>query len=157
MSTFSLVCLLISFILYFLYVSIVYFKYKPDCISKSYYILDNRNSFTVWLSIVALLIFPAWVEISPIAFQFLPFLSVISLFAVAAFPKYLESDRTVHIIAAAVSWIISLVWCLLIHQYIVPISLAIAVFVLYFTRQNNILYQIESFAFLNIYLSILLN
>lgn len=157
MSTFSLVCLLISFILYFLYVIIVYFKYSPDCISKSYYMLADKDSFTIWLTIVSLLIFPAWVEISPITFQFLPFLSVLSLLVVAIFPKYLESDRTVHIVAAIVSWILSLIWCLLIHQYIIPILLAVIVSILYFTRQNNILYWTESSAFLNIYISILLN
>jgi hypothetical protein len=68
MTFFALTCLVISLILYAGYITYIYIKYKPDCISRSYYLLKNKYIFTIWIILVACLIFPAWVEISPIYF-----------------------------------------------------------------------------------------
>ena len=157
MSTFSLVCLLISFILYLLYVILVYFKYSPDCISKSYYVLTNKNFFTIWLIIVSILIFPAWVEISPIYFQFLPFLSVCSLAIVGLCPNYLDSDRIIHITAASITCILSLIWNLVAGMYLLPILFCMILIILYALKAKNCFFWTENLAFLNIYLSILLS
>jgi hypothetical protein len=68
MSIFALICLLLSIILYFTYTSITYIKYKPSCISETYYYIKKKELFTIWMLLVSFLIFPAWVEISPINF-----------------------------------------------------------------------------------------
>jgi hypothetical protein len=68
MSIFALICLLLSIILYFTYTSITYIKYKPRCISETYYYIKKKELFTIWMLLVSFLIFPAWVEISPINF-----------------------------------------------------------------------------------------
>ena len=91
MSGFALVCLILSAIIYLTYIIVIYIKYKPSCISESYYKMKHGYWFTVWILLVSFLIFPAWVECSPICFQFLPFLSVVSLGSVGINPRYLES------------------------------------------------------------------
>lgn len=157
MSTFALVCLILSVLTYGIYVSIVYAKYKPSCISESYYKIKHGYLFTVWMLLVSFLIFPAWVEISPICFQFLPFLSSISLGIVGLNPKYLGSDRKAHIIATGLAVIISLIWNIVTGVYIIPIILLIAVIVLWIVKIQNPLFWTECAAFFNIYLSIFLS
>lgn len=154
MTTFALVCLICSMVLWILYVGITYAKYQPDCISKTYYLLDNGNLFTIWIIVVSFLIFPAWVEISPINFQFLPFLSVVALSAVGISPRYLEQDRSIHITSAGITLVLSLIWNIVSHTYIVPIILAIVLTILYFTSVKNKFFWTECLAFINIYLSI---
>lgn len=153
---FSSVCLFISFTLWLTYILYIYIRYEPDCISKSYYLTKNKNIFTAWIIAVAILIFPAWVEISPICFQFLPFLSVISLGVVGLCPRYLESDRKVHIIASAVTCILSLIWNIVSGTYIIPIVLGIILVIVYVSSIKDKFYWTECLAFLNIYLSIIL-
>ena len=157
MSTFALVCLILSVTLYTLYVSIVYSKYKPSCISESYYKIKHGYMFTAWILLVSFLIFPAWVEISPVCFQFLPFLSSIALGVVGLNPKYLGSDRAAHIVATGITTVISLIWNIVTGIYTIPIVLLIGVIILWLTRVSNPLFWTECAAFSNIYLSILLS
>lgn len=157
MSTFALVCVLLSLTLYTTYISIIYFKYKPSCISESYYKIKHGYMFTAWMLLVSFLIFPAWVEISPICFQFLPFLSSISLGAVGLNPKYLGSDRKAHIIAAGLAVTISLIWNIVTGVYIIPILLLVGVIIMLIARVSNPLFWSECAAFSNIYLSIFLS
>ena len=157
MTLFALICLILSVIIYTLYVSVVYAKYKPSCISESYYKIRHGWMFTAWTLLVSFLIFPAWVEISPICFQFLPFLSSISLGAVGLNPRYLESDRKAHIIAAGLAVIISLIWNVVTGVYIIPILLLIGVIIMLVSKISNPLFWTECAAFSNIYLSIFLS
>lgn len=157
MTLFALICLILSALIYTLYVSIVYTKYKPSCISESYYKIKHGYLFTAWTLLVSFLIFPAWVEISPICFQFLPFLSSISLGAVGLNPRYLESDRKAHIIAAGLAVIISLIWNVVTGVYIIPILLLIGVIIMLVSKISNPLFWTECAAFSNIYLSIFLS
>lgn len=148
---------MISFIIYILYIVYIYVKYQPDCISQSYYLLKNKNIFTLWIILVAFSLFPYWVEISPICFQFLPFLSVCSLAIVGLCPNYLDSDRTIHITAASITCILSLIWNLVTGTYLLPILLCMILIILYVSKVKNCFFWAENLAFLNIYLSILLS
>lgn len=157
MSTFGLVCLILSLVLYSAYVIIMYVKYKPSCLSETYYLAKNGNLFTIWLLLVSFLIFPAWLEISPISFQFLPFLSVVSLGIIGLSPKYLSSDRRTHIISTIAAVILSLTWSIVTGMYIIPLILGIILIILCFMSAKNKLFWTENLAFSNIYLSILLS
>ncbi len=148
---------MISFIIYILYIVYIYVKYQPDCISQSYYLLKNKNIFTLWIILVAFSLFPYWVEISPIYFQFLPFLSVCSLAIVGLCPNYLDSDRTIHITAASITCILSLIWNLVTGTYLLPILFCMILIILYVSKVKNCFFWAENLAFLNIYLSILLS
>lgn len=148
---------MISFIIYILYIVYIYVKYQPDCISQSYYLLKNKNIFTLWIILVAFSLFPYWVEISPIYFQFLPFLSVCSLAIVGLCPNYLDSDRTIHITAASITCILSLIWNLVTGTYLLPILFCMILIILYVSKVKNCFFWAENLAFLNIYLSVLLS
>lgn len=144
---FSLTCLILSCIICFSYIFYIRIKYKPDCISQSYYILGNV--FTVWLITTAFLIFPAWVEISPIYFQFLPFLSVISLSIVGLCPRYFDKDRIPHIAGACVTGVLSIIWNIVSGTLYVPLILLLI-------PLKDKLFWVECLAFLNIYSSIII-
>ncbi len=155
MSTFALVCLIASFLAYSIYVGIIYKKYQPSCISESYYLIKNKGLFTFWIILVSFLIFPAWVEISPINFQFLPFLSVIFLGSVGVNPRYLGSQKTVHIVSALLAGIVSLTWNIVTGMYVIPIICMLTLVILYILQVKNLLFWTECAAFSNIYLSII--
>lgn len=157
MSLFAIICLILSLTCYIAYILYTYIRYNPSCISETYYCLKREELFTVWVLLVSFLIFPSWVEISPINFQFLPFLSVVSLASVGMAPKYLEEDRKVHIVSAILTSIISLIWNIVSGMYIIPLILVILVIILAVSKTHNLLFWIENTAFLNIYLSILLS
>lgn len=157
MSTFALVCLISSIVIYLLYVSVVYVKYRPSCISESYYKINHGYMFTVWMLLVSFLIFPSWVECSPICFQFLPFLSSVALGVVGLNPQYLGSDRIAHIVATGITATISLIWNIVTGIYVIPIMLLIGVIILWLIKIKNPIFWTECAAFSNIYLSILLS
>ena len=154
---FSSICLILSIILYCIFMGVVYISYHPYRISNSYYVIKNQNLFTYWIILVAFLIFPSWVEITPIAYQFLPFLSVLGLCLVGIFPKFLESDRPIHIAGATLACIISIIWNIVTQTYIIPLVLLVMIIILCALSIPNKLFWIENSAFMNIYLSILFN
>ena len=156
MSIFALSCLILSIIVYAGYTSYIRIKYKPDCISQSYYLLKNGNIFTVCIIAVAFLTFPAWVEISPIYFQFLPFLSVVALTLVGLCPRYLEQDRVPHIAGASVTCILSIVWNIVSGTLLIPAILLIVLILLFAFNIRDKLFWTECLAFLNIYSSIII-
>lgn len=156
MSAFALSCLILSIIIYTGYTSYIRIKYKPDCISQSYYLLQNGNIFTVCIIAISFLTFPAWVEISPICFQFLPFLSVVALMLVGLCPKYLGQDRIPHIAGASVTCILSIVWNIISGTLLIPALLLIVLILLFAFNIRDKLFWTECLAFLNIYSSIII-
>ena len=156
MSTFALSCLILSVIIYTGYTSYIRIKYKPDCISQSYYLLQNGNIFTMCIIAIAFLTFPAWVEISPICLQFLPFLSVVALMLVGLCPKYLGQDRIPHIAGASVTCILSIVWNIVSGTLLIPTLLLIVLILLFAFNVRDKLFWTECLAFLNIYSSIII-
>lgn len=156
MSAFALSCLILSIIIYTGYISYIRIKYKPDCISQSYYLLKNGNIFTICILSIAFLTFPAWVEISPICFQFLPFLSVVALMLVGLCPRYLGQDRIPHIAGASVTCILSIVWNIVSGTLLIPAILLIVLILLFAFNVRDKLFWTECLAFLNIYSSIII-
>lgn len=156
MSAFALSCLILSIIIYTGYTSYIRIKYKPDCISQSYYLLKNGNIFTICILSIAFLTFPAWVEISPICFQFLPFLSVVALMLVGLCPRYLGQDRVLHIAGASVTCILSIVWNIVSGTLLIPAILLIVLILLFALNIRDKLFWTECLAFLNIYSSIII-
>lgn len=156
MSAFALSCLILSIIIYTGYTSYIRIKYKPDCISQSYYLLQNGNIFTMCIIAISFLTFPAWVEISPICFQFLPFLSVVALMLVGLCPKYLGQDRIPHIAGASVTCILSIVWNIVSGTLLIPALLLIVLILLFAFNIRDKLFWTECLAFLNIYSSIII-
>lgn len=147
-------CLVLSRTVFFIYVCTIYAKYKPSCISESYYLLKHKWIFTLWVIAIAFLTFPAWLDASPDNFQALAFLSVISLIGIGIAPRYLENDRKIHISATCFAALFSLIWTAVTGLFILPIVLSIILLILYFIKIPNILFWIETSAFLNIFIQI---
>ena len=118
--------------------------------------LNNGNIFTACIVAIAFLTFPAWVEISPICFQFLPFLSVIALMLVGLCPKYLEKDRISHIAGASITCILSIVWNIVSGTLLIPALLLIVLILLFVFNVKDKLFWTECLAFLDIYSSIII-
>ena len=156
MSAFALSCLILSLTIYIGYTVYIRIKYKPDCISQSYYLLNNGNIFTACIVAIAFLTFPAWVEISPICFQFLPFLSVIALMLVGLCPRYLEKDRIPHIAGASITCILSIVWNIVSGTLLIPALLLIVLILLFVFNVKDKLFWTECLAFLDIKASLVL-
>lgn len=72
-------------------------------------------------------------------------------------PKYLGEDRKAHIISAALTSTISLIWNIVSGMYIIPLILGILIIILVLLKAHNLLFWIENTAFLNIYFSIILD
>lgn len=153
---FAIVCLILSMLIYFGYMAYVYCKYQPDTISKSYYLIHNRNVFSVWIISVAVMLLPAWLEISSADVTFLPFLSVIALCIVGICPKYLEQDRTIHITAVLAACVLSLIWNGVSETFAIPLVLAIPAILLCVCSVKDKWYWLESLCFTNIYLAVIL-
>ena len=151
---FSHICLVLSRAVFFIYISIIYPKYKPSCISESYYLLKHKWIFTLWVILIAFLTLPSWLDASPDNFQFLAFLSSISLIGIGIAPRYLENDRKIHISSTCFAALFSLIWTVITGFYILPIILSIVLLILYIIKIPNILFWIETSAFLNIFISI---
>ena len=118
--------------------------------------LNNGNIFTACIVAIAFLTFPAWVEISPICFQFLPFLSVIALMLVGLCPKYLEKDRIPHIAGASITCILSIVWNIVSGTLLIPALLLIVLILLFVFNVKDKLFWTECLAFLDIYSSLII-
>lgn len=153
---FELICLILSMLVYVLYISIVCLKYKvPDCLSRTYYLIKNKDVFTYWMISLSLLMFPAWVAISGITYQFITFISVVSLIGVGIMPRYLQDQKLGHILCACIAAILSVIWSILSGVYFMVLILAVTTSVLCFFYPKYYLFILENVAFMNIYLSAL--
>lgn len=153
---FELICLILSMLVYTMYISIVCFKYKvPSCISETYYMLNNKWLFTAWLIAVAFLLFPAWVSISGVCYQFITFLSVVALCIVGLSPRYLDSQRISHIVFTCITLILSIIWNIVSGMYTIILILLVVCILLCFIFRSHKLFVAENIAFANIYISTL--
>lgn len=146
---------MISLIIYLIYIIYIYIKYKPSCISESYYLIKYPSLFTLWIFLVCITLLPIWLEVTPDNYQFLPFLSTVFLIGVGVFPKYLHIDRKNHIISAIGASILSAVWGLLMQSYLIMYTFIIISLLLIFLKKDQKLFWIENTAFLQIYLQII--
>lgn len=152
---FELISLFTSMLVYVVYISIVCFKYGvPDCISKTYY-LTKGNIFTYWIIAIALLLFPAWVSITSATYQFITFLSVVSLCGVGLAPRYLSDQRTQHMVFALIAIALSIIWSIVACVYIPLLIAFCASIALSLIFPSYKLFIVESLAFINIYVSVL--
>lgn len=144
-------------LIYIMYIGIVCIKYKvPDCISRTYYVLDNGNIFTIWIIAIAFLLFPAWVGISGISYQFITFLSMLSLCTVGLVPRYLEDQRALHITFTCIALVLSIIWNMVSGMYIITLIVLIIFVILCLIFPSHKLFIAENLAFINIYASTLM-
>lgn len=157
MSTFALVCYIMSFLIYVSYTFICKIKYKSnmDCLSSTYYLNKRKWIFPTFILAISFLLLPSWLEISSDNFTFLAFLSTVCLSVVGLFPKYLGDDRKIHITSVFVSAILSVLWNIANGVYL-PLMVGVILLLLLklIFRDKNLTLITEITAFLNIYSSL---
>lgn len=155
MTLFALIGWIISIVSYVAYTTYTYIKYKPDCISETYYKLKKPYIFTAWMLLIAVTVFPSWVEITGDDYQFISFLSVVSLVIVGFAPSYLKDNRVTHMCFTLFAVILSLIWSMIVTNHIIALIAFIITILLIVGKSKNIIFWVENLAFLNIYLSII--
>lgn len=159
MTTFAFVLYVVSFVLYITYTTVCKIKYgeRMDCLSSTYYLNNRKWVFTAFILGISFFLLPSWLEISGENYQFLAFLSTVTLSGVGLFPRYLEDDRRLHIGSVIVSAIISIIWNIASGIY-VPLLVGIVLLLLLklLFRNKDLTLITEIVAFLNIYISILI-
>lgn len=157
MSTFALICYIMSFTIYICYTIVCKIRYKSkmDCLSSTYYLNKRKWIFTAFIMLISFLLLPPWLEISGNSYAFLAFLSSVCMSAVGLFPKYLGDDRKIHIGSVMVSAILSILWNIASGVYL-PLMIGVIILLLLklLFRDKDLTLITEITAFLNIYASI---
>lgn len=131
----------------------------PASISDTYYLLERKRRGLGWLFTafcwgVSLTLLPAWLDMTPEAYQAVPFLSAAGLMFVGAAPQFkLPLTGPVHFVAAGVCcvaaglWVaLSGVWWTLPAAYAAGLALAAV--------DHRWMFWIEIAAFASVFLSI---
>lgn len=121
-----IILFIISFLICFGYSAFVYATFNVSSISESFYMFEKKKSglgvlFWGWSTVTALTLLPLWLEVTPEGFQFLAFLSSVSLIAVGCVPKYRDEHSKLHPLFTGLSLILAIIWSSLIGMIIVPI------------------------------------
>lgn len=132
--------------------------YIPDCLSRTYYLLPSHG----WLFQIAMIaggmaLLPAWLEVSPTAWQFLVFLSCAGIMFVGAAPMFLRSPQTfIHYGATIIAALSAILWCIFAvkHGWI-PLAILLTVAaILTLKKAKQALFFFEMAAFIAVYTAI---
>lgn len=118
----------------------------PASISDTFYLLekDNRNLgylFTAALWLTSFMILPCWLEATPEAYEFIPFIACGALIGVGIATHFLiRSEKRVHYSCAILWAVASITWMVLKHSWpslIVPVAAVSAVWVILGMRNTT--------------------
>lgn len=141
----------------------------PKSLSDTYYLYKGRLDvlkvlFPATIMMLAICLLPCWIDISKGSnFQFLSFLSVLSLAFVGASPTFKDDtlDNKVHNISAIISVICALLWIVLVtnYWYVILIMVAIVIVAATLTKtfKTCYMYWIEVATFMSTFITILLH
>lgn len=112
----EIVLILLSILCIAAYTTAVCVKFKgiPYSISETFYKLEHKWWFLLTMWLIAGLLMPAILEVTPDCYQFTVFLACVGMFLVGAAPNFRDGlDRPVHITGAILCILFSQVWVLL--------------------------------------------
>ena len=170
-----IILFIVSFLICFGYSISVYIKFNVSSISESFYMFEKQKEgrgllFLGWSTLTAITLLPLWLEITPDGFQFLSFLSSVSLVAVGCAPKYRHEHKTLHPLFTGFSLFLAILWSTLIGLWYLPfivlLTTAITLFLINIKsfKKNEIdktleeigfMFWMELAAFISIYSCIL--
>lgn len=138
--------LLTAYIVYAVYLTGI-----PTSVSDTYYQLKKANKpqwlFQIAMIVPAMLLLPAWLEVSQESLQFAAFLTCGALMFVGAAPSFkLELEGRVHYISSLVAAGSSLVWLIASDMW-VPLLACGLTAVLLIRDRRNWLFWVELTAF----------
>lgn len=153
---------LISLVILTAYVAyaVIVIKSVPWSISDTYYQLEKRNRpkwlFQLSMIVPAIVLLPAWLDVSPEGIQFLTFLSCAGLVFVGTAPCFkLNLDGKVHYVATAICGLSAIIWTCLIGLWYIPVLL-LALAVILMCKYRKWMFWIECACFLSTYLAVIL-
>lgn len=155
---------IISLIIYLLYNLIIILLFKfPVSLSSTHYLFLNTkkrytNLFTItmWAISIPLLIFG--LEITPVNYKFILFISISALCFVGAAPyfKNKELENNVHNISTIICALCSIIWGFLLGDIAIEL-ISISLMVMFYLSKDSIrIYLIETVLFLTMYLQLYL-
>ena len=158
----------IAFVIYLIYNGVVIHLFGiPRSLSETYYLYKNKkellkNLFPITMVGLALLLAPAWLEITfGNSFQFLAFLAIGSIIFTGAVPTFKNStmEDKIHSISALFSAICSILWVIFGCRmwFFIPMWLLICVLISVLTKSWNKakVFWIETMVFLTTFTSII--
>ncbi len=151
---------IIALIVTFGYIYYIKLDFNVTSISQSHYMLTDISSkltyvFWGWTVVVSFLIFPMWVSIMPERYEFVSFLSIVSLIGVGCTPKYLSSDRIAHCAFAIGTGLFALVSNSIMGYGISSlVIIASGILIPWILDRDDILYWAETSAFVTVFLTI---
>ena len=160
---------IISFLILMTYIiiSCMIFKEVPNSLSNTYYMYKQKKEylkflFPIMMFTISSLLLPSWLNITEGSnWQFLSFLTCASIMFVGAAPNFknVGIENKVHTIAAIISAICALSWCLIIvpnSWIIILINLIIILLLAFITNtiKKSYTFWLELIAFLSLYFSL---
>lgn len=138
--------LLTAYIVYAVYLTGI-----PTSVSDTYYQLKKANKpqwlFQIAMIIPAMLLLPAWLEVSRESLQFAAFLTCGALMFVGAAPSFkLELEGRVHYISSLIAAGSSLVWLVASDMWVPLLACLLTIGVIN-KKQSNWLFWLEVVAF----------
>lgn len=157
-----LLCVIISFLLYISFILSLIIKNNnkvPIHLSQGYFILKNRWIFIVFMFLLMFITIIPLMEVIPSSYQFLVFLTCGSIGFIGASPNFKEDlEGKVHEYSAYIAIFSSQILVYLCQPLILLSWLILIICILIYyclkdtLKDSNLLFWIETTAFLNIYL-----
>lgn len=161
----NIIVVCIALLLYIIYNSTAIILFGvPHSLSETYYLYNKKNGkgilFSVFLTVVSLLLLPVWLEVSKENTQFLVFLGLCSLCFTAAAPafKNTKMEDRVHTISAIIGAICSLLWVIFNGMWTIILAWTIIVLLVsYITKtiKTSYIYWLETIAFMSTFTALL--
>ena len=132
----------------------------PPSLSHSFYVFGGNPGGYVFygylVAMFAMLIVPM-IEATPEKWEFLPFLALASLCFVGAAADFLEEKqtRTVHVLSAIVAAALSVLWCVAVGYWFIPLVLAVVVAYPIYKNPINKIYWLEIGCFVSVFITLI--
>lgn len=151
----------IILIITLLYNGYIIIKYKklPESLSETSYIMggNKRYLFTGYCFLICILILPVLLDITPIAFQVIPFIFCGGLIFAGVSPLFKEGlDKIVHYSSAIIAFLAFIIYSIFCIPWYFSICYIIILSILCIWKYNNYVYWAEQLALLDICIYIIL-
>ena len=104
-------------------ISYIVIKGVPRSISETSYIIKDTIRTTAYFSlmcfIAAVCVFPLWIKLTPENFEFIPFVSCLTIIFVGTTPLYRKDiESKIHYTCGIIGFSLAILWLILMKQYI---------------------------------------
>ena len=126
---------LIGFVIIFSYCIFVAIKDKeiPNSISQTVYSLDNNHKwiFSAVMVIISFMILPQLLEVVPIGYEFLSYLTVLGIIGVGIDPLDKDKKNIIHYVSAIIMGVSSQILIYIMNPYLFLLWIPYIVYTMY--------------------------